>query len=423
MKRVTMFSSLALLAAFVPAPASSQDDPGAVDRVRRSAAQSQQELDAQENHSARPRPTPAPATQVPARTAILYISPDLTGSDKTNAEDRAAQEADALRKQGYKVVEKPAHEQDILDDLWNGVEAVAFFGHGGTDTSGNATSTFAGRTAEGWKASIFSDFRLRYVKQGMTLEDAERKTNARLARLGIKLMRNFSCRSLHDRKIADLFVDRGGRYYGAPSTLTGGALAQTISANTPDVCSGLLGYSYELTLYPVEKPEPAPEAPPVPPAPPAASQGPNAIHYVIDKVTGTSYAGTPRDTAEEKTGDIGLSGTIPLSYSESWETGYANMTGSVSLSPAQPGPGARPDEVWITVAAQASWSNKGLGFGRPTGIFIRGGADKDAVDDKGSFDNGSTSAAANWTGPLAGGVTIRVTGKENRIVTLAPLKP
>ena len=154
-------------------------------------------------------------------------------------------------------------------------------------------------------------------------------------------------------------------------------------------------------------------------------QAPKKLHlrYVVKKVTGTDYSGQPRDWADESKGDWpGLEGTIPLTYSESWDTSYANMNGFVTIALATPGPGAAPSEPWVTIQAQASWNNKGLGFGRPTGIFINGSFGKDAKDDKGSFDNGSTSANASWTGPLGGGVTVTVRGKENRVVTFTTVK-
>jgi len=154
-------------------------------------------------------------------------------------------------------------------------------------------------------------------------------------------------------------------------------------------------------------------------------QAPKKLHlkYVVDKVTGTSSAGTPRDWANESSGELpGLDGSIPLAYSETWDTGFANMTGSISIASAAPGTGAPPNEIWVTVRASASWSAKGHGFGRPTGIFISKSSDKAGNDDKGSFDNGSISAGATWTGPLGGGLTVTVKGKQNRIVTFSVVR-
>jgi hypothetical protein len=146
------------------------------------------------------------------------------------------------------------------------------------------------------------------------------------------------------------------------------------------------------------------------------------IHYVIDKITGTtSSCHQPRDRSQESTGDLpGLQGTIPISYSETWDTGFANMTGSISISPAEPGQGAQAGQTWVKVDVTASWSDSGLGVDccRYTGIFFSGctGAD----DDKGCFRNGSTSASASCTGPLdSSGIIISVTGKETRIVDLS----
>lgn len=130
----------------------------------------------------------------------------------------------------------------------------------------------------------------------------------------------------------------------------------------------------------------------------------SAIHYVIDKVTGTNYSGSPRDLAKESEGDLPPSGgTIPVSYNESWNTGHATMNGSINVSVAN---------GRARIRANASWSSQGLGFGRPTGIVIG-----DKYDDKGSLANGSASASLDWEGP-ATSVTVEFRGKQNRIVRL-----
>ena len=140
------------------------------------------------------------------------------------------------------------------------------------------------------------------------------------------------------------------------------------------------------------------------------------IHYDIDKITGTDYGCQPRDTSHETEGDLpGLQGTIPISYSETWDGGYANMTGSIVITPAVP-PSGHEGETWVKIDASASWSNQGLGCCRYTGIFFSGCTGSN--DDKGCFQNGSTSAGASCTGPAAG-IKIQVSGKETRIVQLS----
>jgi len=214
----------------------------------------------------------------PARFAVIYTSPNMSGSDLTYAQARAWQEYQELTRRGYRVIMKSTDAQEVVfDDIWNGVSAIAFFGHGGTDTSGNAASTFASLTAEQWQSGLFSSFRLRYLRMGYPIERADAAASARARSVGLELMRNYSCRSLYDANIAHLFVRPGGEYFGAPYTLTGGPIAQGVSWASPEVCSTvfgyLLGYSFELHRYVVPSPQPpAPTPVPVPtPTPTPAS--------------------------------------------------------------------------------------------------------------------------------------------------------
>jgi hypothetical protein len=139
------------------------------------------------------------------------------------------------------------------------------------------------------------------------------------------------------------------------------------------------------------------------------------IHYEIDKIVGTNYYCQPRDTYHESSGDLpGLQGTIPISYSETWDTGHATMSGSIDIPPAVP-PSGHEGETWVKIDVTASWNNQGLGCCRYTGISFWGCT---GGDDKGCFDNGSTSASASCTGRL-GTIGIGVTGKQTWNVTLS----
>lgn len=205
----------------------------------------------------------------------------MSGSDLTYAQARAWQEYQELTNRGYAVTMKSTDAADVVyNDIWNGVSAMAFFGHGGTDVNGNAASTFGSMTAEQWRSGMFSDFRLRFLRMGYPLDRADAEAAARAASVGLELMRNYSCRSLYDANIAHLFVRPGGEYFGAPYTLTGGPIAQGISAASPEVCSSvggyLLGYSHQLHRYVVPVPQPPPPVPvpvpaPSPPPPPPAN--------------------------------------------------------------------------------------------------------------------------------------------------------
>jgi hypothetical protein len=141
--------------------------------------------------------------------------------------------------------------------------------------------------------------------------------------------------------------------------------------------------------------------------------GQRYYHYTIEQVTGTDSGGNPRDRALEREGDLaGLSGSIPVGYSETWANGHANMSGAVSIGVS--GSGA---STAATISARAQWDNASLGLSRRCGVFISAGG-RDARRDLGDFTNGATQADATWTGALPGSASISILGKQNRIVTL-----
>ncbi len=166
------------------------------------------------------------------------------------------------------------------------------------------------------------------------------------------------------------------------------------------------------------------------------------VHYEIVKVTGTGYNGLPRDASKETDGDVkSASGTLPVNYAATWETGFANLTGAINFAfPAtikfkkQDNGSFSPATGEVTVAANAKWDNNGFGFPRPTGIWIDAGGKNSAKDDKGMFDNGSQSATATVKGPIEflmpspsgaapkewsmATLSVEIHGVQNRYVTL-----
>ena len=71
---------------------------------------------------------------------------------------------------------------------------------------------------------------------------------------------------------------------------------------------------------------------------------------------------------------------VALDYSETWETGFAKMDGSASFTfPATLELQKQPDGRYVakgevSLSGKASYSGKGLGFGRPTGVSVTSGA-------------------------------------------------
>jgi hypothetical protein len=147
------------------------------------------------------------------------------------------------------------------------------------------------------------------------------------------------------------------------------------------------------------------------------------IHYTLTPVTGTCYSGDPCYEGTPVPGDLsGLQGTIPISYTVTppWATGYANMTGSVTISPTTPPPGAQPG-TWVQIDVTATWNNQGLGWGRTTGIFCTSGCTTGTDYNPGPFGNGSLTGNASYIAALENMPEIWVDNTWDVIVDLSLL--
>jgi hypothetical protein len=166
------------------------------------------------------------------------------------------------------------------------------------------------------------------------------------------------------------------------------------------------------------------------------------VHYRIEKVTSTNFSGQPRDAALEKEGDLnGLTGQLPVQYSETWKGGFGRLNGGVEfrfpakLDVTRQANGSGTGKGQVMVKATAERSNNGLGFPRPTGIWITAFHEL-TKDDKGGLASGSKSARAAWQGEFdfrlsgnalqpgqwsLGSVTVSMRGWQTRNITLTPI--
>jgi|GEM_PF-3735311 len=158
------------------------------------------------------------------------------------------------------------------------------------------------------------------------------------------------------------------------------------------------------------------------------------VELSVVEVTGTNSSGLPRDARELPRQTLAAaSGSVPAQYSEQWATGHATLTGSVQYSfPPEiisrrniDGQYALLTNYTITIQAQGSWSNAGLGFGRPTRVEIQGLEGPDLFDDCGMVQNETASAQVSATRPFGASLTVGVRvefhGKQNRYITLRPV--
>ncbi|MBI5623787.1 MAG: nitroreductase family protein [Elusimicrobia bacterium] len=207
--------------------------------------------------------TASDAKKSAPKRAAIYVSPSMSFRERGFTHDVREDERNSLILKGYQVEVRDGTTANILEDLWEGVSAVSYFGHGGyEDANGDNNPTLAGLTAEAWKELVTRDFTVRYqLEQGKDLAEAARLASARAENLGLELMRNNSCFGLYNHSLAFRFVKPGGLYYGAkrwvsPTTI-GQGLADTAAQCLPNgtcTCVAKLSAAH-LTEYRVpEKP-------------------------------------------------------------------------------------------------------------------------------------------------------------------------
>lgn len=152
--------------------------------------------------------------------AYIFIDPRL-GEPKIWANyDRIRANQLNLQDKGYKVHLVKGTTDLILEAILRpNTRAITFFGEGGFGSGrdeGASEPTLATATWQTWRMMMEDALRLKYLDQGMSFEKARTRAYAESFNFGLDIVYNFSCYSLVNTRIGDLFVKPGGVYYGTP---------------------------------------------------------------------------------------------------------------------------------------------------------------------------------------------------------------
>lgn len=179
-----------------------------------------------------------PAQTDTAKRAVVYVSPGISKTQKLMTKKVVDDEMAYLLSLGYQVTVKEGTTQAIVEDIYQGVSAIAFFGHGGfKDETGNRHPTIASLDSQTWKKTIKERFTSGYMQdENLSFKEAALKAEARSENFGLDLVRNFSCFGLYDHSLAYRFVKPGGYYHGAKRWASPTVTGQAIS-NMMTVCS------------------------------------------------------------------------------------------------------------------------------------------------------------------------------------------
>lgn len=197
------------------------------------------------------------------KKAIIYVDANLSDAERNSIIDHQLKEEDYYKSLGYQVevVRTSDFHKAVLDDLWNGMSAMSFFGHGGDEYTSylppNKTPTIGVNTGKEWQRDVNNDMFNRYQKDlNLSPEEASRRAKADSQNFGLDIMRNYSCFAANDNSIAKVFVKPGGLYFGAARYRAGNnPITELATACTPGFIADVVGSvsAYNLTQYRVSR--------------------------------------------------------------------------------------------------------------------------------------------------------------------------
>jgi hypothetical protein len=155
------------------------------------------------------------AVAEPARRAVIFLDEQVTEYERMFQSPRILLEKAYYEDLGYEVTLWRASDGDIVQALLNpAIAAVSFFGHGYDPTAPEATSSMLFVDANGWSDRIFSALRQGYIDAGMSGQAATARARDESKNVKLDVLRNHSCASLVDTRLAEALVRPGGSYFG-----------------------------------------------------------------------------------------------------------------------------------------------------------------------------------------------------------------
>lgn len=162
------------------------------------------------------------------KIAVIAIDPDLMGGVKFYLNSpRILMEINWYKNNGYRIASVQGTVDGITQALLNSnVKTITFVGEGGLRRpDGKPVSCLAGLGAKGWRAKIRMALIQRYRQNNVPLNEAIKRGTKESQNFNLERVVNYSCYSLFDTSIAELFVKPGGTYYGSSVLYSGNPLS------------------------------------------------------------------------------------------------------------------------------------------------------------------------------------------------------
>jgi len=162
-----------------------------------------------------------------AKTAVIFIHPDMHWREKAPVWIRAHVELLVLYRMGYRgYIVSNAREDKIAEFIMDGkISALSYFGH-------EHSPKIARLYADGWRSMMYDLYYAKYKNLGIAEKDAHGAATQQSKNFGLDLVRNHSCFSLKYTSLAKLFVRSGGIYYGAREYYTADPFFQALQEDT-----------------------------------------------------------------------------------------------------------------------------------------------------------------------------------------------
>lgn len=157
------------------------------------------------------QPNPDPWSKISpqpgGKTAVIYISGDISAFETATSVPRIEFERMWLESQGYNVEMRHGTVESIAEGMADPiVKAFSYFGHG-------SGATIESLDAKGWQVQLENFLLKKYRAAGMSRDQALAQIKS--LKIDKELVRNVSCYSLSDTSLAKKLVKPGGSYWGS----------------------------------------------------------------------------------------------------------------------------------------------------------------------------------------------------------------
>ncbi len=156
-----------------------------------------------------------------ATVAYIFVDPRLSDGKRWLNTPRVSKETHFYRLKGCEVRYAVGTDENILRAILDrDVKAITFIGEGGFGAGrkeGASESTLGRSLASQWREKVFMALREQLENErGMSPDRAAQEASRMSKNFGLHNVSNYSCYSLVDKSIGDLFVRPGGTYWGVP---------------------------------------------------------------------------------------------------------------------------------------------------------------------------------------------------------------